>query len=56
MQETRLANDPKEKESEIWKVNKVQLVYDTSESTHFINAYNREYGTRLDNDYYYYCY
>ncbi|XP_012694836.1 lysosome-associated membrane glycoprotein 5 [Clupea harengus] len=40
VKETRLANDPKEKESEIWKVNKVQLVYDTSESTHFINAYN----------------
>ncbi|XP_063078552.1 lysosome-associated membrane glycoprotein 5 [Engraulis encrasicolus] len=28
------------KESEIWKINQVQLVYDTSETTHFINAYN----------------
>ncbi|XP_065131250.1 lysosome-associated membrane glycoprotein 5 [Paramisgurnus dabryanus] len=28
------------KESEVWKINKVQLVYDTSEVTHFVNAYN----------------
>ncbi|KAG5846352.1 hypothetical protein ANANG_G00114020 [Anguilla anguilla] len=28
------------KGKEIWKISKVQLVYDTSEATHFINAYN----------------
>ncbi|KAI5090609.1 lysosome-associated membrane glycoprotein 5 precursor [Silurus meridionalis] len=32
--------DGKTKESEVWKISKVQLVYDTSETTHFINAYN----------------
>ncbi|XP_026888603.2 lysosome-associated membrane glycoprotein 5 isoform X2 [Electrophorus electricus] len=35
-----VGSDGKEKETEIWKINKVQLVYDTSESSHFINAYN----------------
>ncbi|XP_061757020.1 lysosome-associated membrane glycoprotein 5 isoform X2 [Nerophis ophidion] len=25
---------------EVWKINKVQFAYDTSETTHFINAYN----------------
>ncbi|KAK3516555.1 hypothetical protein QTP70_022056 [Hemibagrus guttatus] len=34
--------DGKTRESEVWKINKVQLVYDTSETTHFMNAYNRE--------------
>ncbi|XP_064196854.1 lysosome-associated membrane glycoprotein 5 [Anguilla rostrata] len=28
------------KGKEIWKISKVQLVYDTSEATHFMNAYN----------------
>ncbi|XP_036406215.1 lysosome-associated membrane glycoprotein 5 [Megalops cyprinoides] len=28
------------KGNDIWKINKVQLVYDTSETSHFINAYN----------------
>ncbi|XP_051909504.1 lysosome-associated membrane glycoprotein 5 [Hippocampus zosterae] len=28
------------KGAEVWKISKVQFVYDTSESTHFINAYN----------------
>ncbi|XP_060772086.1 lysosome-associated membrane glycoprotein 5 [Neoarius graeffei] len=32
--------DGKTKESEVWKISKVQLIYDTSETTHFINAYN----------------
>ncbi|XP_062406818.1 lysosome-associated membrane glycoprotein 5 [Sardina pilchardus] len=40
VKETRHAKDANQKESEIWKINKVQLVYDTSETTHFINAYN----------------
>lgn len=30
------------KGAEVWKISKVQFVYNTSESTHFINAYNRE--------------
>lgn len=37
-----MGSDGKAKETEVWKINKVQLVYDTSETTHFINAYNRE--------------
>uniref|UniRef100_A0A8C1UJM8 Lysosomal associated membrane protein family member 5 n=1 Tax=Cyprinus carpio TaxID=7962 RepID=A0A8C1UJM8_CYPCA len=37
-----LGSDGKAKEAEVWKINKVQLVYNTSEATHFINAYNRE--------------
>ncbi|XP_076129336.1 lysosome-associated membrane glycoprotein 5 [Alosa pseudoharengus] len=40
VKETRHTKDPNQKESEIWKINKVQLVYDTSETTHFISAYN----------------
>ncbi|XP_077407966.1 lysosome-associated membrane glycoprotein 5 [Vanacampus margaritifer] len=28
------------KGAEVWKISKVQFVYDTSESSHFINAYN----------------
>ncbi|KAJ8384076.1 hypothetical protein AAFF_G00212080 [Aldrovandia affinis] len=28
------------KGNDIWKISKVQLLYDTSEKTHFINAYN----------------
>ena len=32
----------RDKEAEVWKVSKVQFVYDTSETSHFINAYNRE--------------
>ncbi|KAL2082133.1 hypothetical protein ACEWY4_021951 [Coilia grayii] len=40
VKETRRAKDQKQKESEIWKINKMQLVYDTSETTHFMNAYN----------------
>ncbi|XP_051951641.1 lysosome-associated membrane glycoprotein 5-like [Xyrauchen texanus] len=35
-----MSSDDKAKETEVWKINKVQLVYDTSEKTHFINAYN----------------
>ncbi|XP_051510559.1 lysosome-associated membrane glycoprotein 5-like [Myxocyprinus asiaticus] len=35
-----MGSDGKAKETEVWKINKVQLVYDTSEKTHFINAYN----------------
>ncbi|KAG9344672.1 hypothetical protein JZ751_010358 [Albula glossodonta] len=31
------------KGNDIWKISKVQLVYDTSETSHFINAYNRKY-------------
>ena len=31
-----------DKGSEVWKISKVQFVYDTSETSHFINAYNRE--------------
>ncbi|XP_053699529.1 lysosome-associated membrane glycoprotein 5 [Synchiropus splendidus] len=30
----------REKGVEVWKISKVQFVYDTSETTHFINAYN----------------
>ncbi|CAL9691981.1 unnamed protein product [Knipowitschia caucasica] len=30
----------RDKDQEIWKVSKVQFVYDTSETSHFINAYN----------------
>ncbi|KAM3861337.1 lysosome-associated membrane glycoprotein 5 [Diretmus argenteus] len=30
----------REKGVEVWKVSKVQFVYDTSETSHFINAYN----------------
>ncbi|XP_028809120.1 lysosome-associated membrane glycoprotein 5 [Denticeps clupeoides] len=32
--------DGRQQEAELWKISKVQLVYDTSETTHFINAYN----------------
>ncbi|XP_039507297.1 lysosome-associated membrane glycoprotein 5 [Pimephales promelas] len=35
-----MGSDGKAKETDVWKMNKVQLVYDTSEKTHFINAYN----------------
>lgn len=35
-----MGSDGKSKEAEVWEMNKVQLVYDTSETTHFINAYN----------------
>uniref|UniRef100_A0A8B9JRY5 Lysosomal associated membrane protein family member 5 n=1 Tax=Astyanax mexicanus TaxID=7994 RepID=A0A8B9JRY5_ASTMX len=38
-----MGSDGKAKETEIWKMNKVQLVYNTSDTTHFINAYNRTY-------------
>ncbi|XP_018599014.2 lysosome-associated membrane glycoprotein 5 isoform X1 [Scleropages formosus] len=31
------------KGNEVWKISKMQFVYDTSETTHFINAYNREW-------------
>uniref|UniRef100_A0A671MJC1 Lysosomal associated membrane protein family member 5 n=1 Tax=Sinocyclocheilus anshuiensis TaxID=1608454 RepID=A0A671MJC1_9TELE len=37
-----MGSDGKAKETEVWKINKVQLVYNTSEATHFISAYNRE--------------
>uniref|UniRef100_A0A1A8G4F1 Lysosome-associated membrane glycoprotein 5 n=1 Tax=Nothobranchius korthausae TaxID=1143690 RepID=A0A1A8G4F1_9TELE len=30
----------REKGTEVWKISKVQFVYDTSETSHFINAYN----------------
>ncbi|KAK5606498.1 Lysosome-associated membrane glycoprotein 5 [Crenichthys baileyi] len=30
----------REKGIEVWKINKIQFVYDTSETSHFINAYN----------------
>ncbi|XP_054604408.1 lysosome-associated membrane glycoprotein 5 isoform X1 [Nothobranchius furzeri] len=30
----------REKGIEVWKISKVQFVYDTSETSHFINAYN----------------
>lgn len=32
----------RDKGTEVWKISKVQFVYDTSETSHFINAYNRE--------------
>lgn len=32
----------REKGIEVWKISKVQFVYDTSETSYFINAYNRE--------------
>lgn len=32
----------RDKGSEVWKMSKVQFIYDTSETSHFINAYNRE--------------
>ncbi|XP_016304309.1 lysosome-associated membrane glycoprotein 5 [Sinocyclocheilus anshuiensis] len=35
-----MGSDGKAKETEVWKINKVQLVYNTSEATHFISAYN----------------
>ncbi|KAK9957049.1 hypothetical protein ABG768_014745 [Culter alburnus] len=35
-----MGSDGKAKETEVWKINKVQLVYDTSEVTHFNSAYN----------------
>ncbi|MEQ2170689.1 hypothetical protein GOODEAATRI_002854 [Goodea atripinnis] len=35
----------REKGIEVWKINKIQFVYDTSEASHFINAYNRESST-----------
>ncbi|TWW69083.1 Lysosome-associated membrane glycoprotein 5 [Takifugu flavidus] len=31
-----------DKGTEVWKISKVQFIYDTSETSHFINAYNRE--------------
>ncbi len=37
-----MGSDGKAKETEVWKINQAQLVYDTSETTHFISAYNRE--------------
>lgn len=40
VKEAKRGKDPNQKENEIWKIDKVQLVYDTSETTHFINAYN----------------
>ncbi|KAK5903810.1 hypothetical protein CgunFtcFv8_007558 [Champsocephalus gunnari] len=30
----------REKDIEVWKISKVQFVYDSSETSHFINAYN----------------
>lgn len=30
----------RDKGTEVWKISKVQFVYDTSETSHFINAYN----------------
>ncbi|KAM6954147.1 lysosome-associated membrane glycoprotein 5 [Aplochiton taeniatus] len=30
----------RDKENEVWKISKVQFIYDTSETSHFINAYN----------------
>ncbi|KAL7871749.1 hypothetical protein SRHO_G00067320 [Serrasalmus rhombeus] len=35
-----MGSDGKAKETEVWKINKVQLVYDNSDTSHFINAYN----------------
>ncbi|KAK7134128.1 hypothetical protein R3I94_015851 [Phoxinus phoxinus] len=35
-----MGSDGKAKEADVWKMNKVQLVYDTSEKTHFSSAYN----------------
>lgn len=35
-----MGSDGKAKETEVWKMSKVQLVYNTSDTTHFINAYN----------------
>ncbi|KAA0708144.1 Lysosome-associated membrane glycoprotein 5 [Triplophysa tibetana] len=35
-----MGSDGNAEESEVWKINKVQLVYDTSDMTHFVNAYN----------------
>lgn len=32
----------REKGIEVWKISRVQFVYDTSETSQFINAYNRE--------------
>lgn len=32
----------RDKGTEVWKISKVQFIYDTSETSHFINAYNRE--------------
>ncbi|XP_054617435.1 lysosome-associated membrane glycoprotein 5 [Dunckerocampus dactyliophorus] len=34
------SKDVRDKGVDVWKISKVQFVYDTSESTHFINAYN----------------
>nr|XP_057913110.1 lysosome-associated membrane glycoprotein 5 [Doryrhamphus excisus] len=34
------SKDMRGKGVDVWKISKVQFVYDTSESTHFINAYN----------------
>lgn len=36
----------RDKGIEVWKISKVQFVYDTSETSHFINAYNRESQTQ----------
>ncbi|XP_062857445.1 lysosome-associated membrane glycoprotein 5 [Trichomycterus rosablanca] len=36
----KVKKNGKTSENEIWKISKVQLVYDTSETSHFINAYN----------------
>lgn len=35
--------ESRDKGTEVWKISKVQFVYDTSETSHFINAYNREF-------------
>ena len=35
----------RDKGVEVWKVSKVQFFYDTAETTHFINAYNRKLVT-----------
>lgn len=32
----------RDKGTEVWKISKVQFVYNTSETSHFINANNRE--------------
>ncbi|TRY57924.1 hypothetical protein DNTS_009815 [Danionella cerebrum] len=36
----RTRNDGKLQENDFWKINRVQLLYDTSETMYFINAYN----------------
>nr|XP_043904920.1 lysosome-associated membrane glycoprotein 5-like [Solea senegalensis] len=32
----------RDKGIEVWKITRVQFIYDTAETSHFINAYNRE--------------